>query len=55
VNKSRKMKWVGYVARKGHKKGASRIFVEKPVGKRLLERPRCKWEDNIKIGLQVVE
>ena len=24
----------------------------KPEGKRLLGRPRCKWEDNIKMDLQ---
>ena len=26
----------------------------KPEGKRPLERPRCKWEDNIKMDLQEV-
>jgi hypothetical protein len=26
--------------------------VERSEGKRLLERPRCKWECNIKMGLQ---
>jgi hypothetical protein len=26
--------------------------VEKPEGKRPLERPRCRWEDNIKMDLQ---
>ena len=26
----------------------------KPEGKRLLGRPRCKWEDNIKMDLQEV-
>jgi hypothetical protein len=24
---------------------------KKPVGKRHLARPRCKWQDNIKFGL----
>jgi hypothetical protein len=24
----------------------------KPAGKRPLERPRCRWEDNIKISLK---
>ena len=27
-------------------------LVGKPEGKRLLERPRRRWEDNIKIDLQ---
>jgi hypothetical protein len=29
-------------------------LVEKPEGKRPLERPRCRWEDNIKMDLQEV-
>ena len=31
-----------------------RISVGKPEGKRPLERPRRRWEDNIKIGPQEV-
>jgi len=31
-----------------------RLLVGKPEGKRPLERPRCKWEGNIKMGLQEV-
>jgi hypothetical protein len=30
------------------------VLVEKPEGKRPLERPRRKLEDNIKMGLQEV-
>ena len=29
-------------------------MVGKPEGKRALGRPRCRWEDNIKIDLQEV-
>jgi hypothetical protein len=29
-------------------------FGWKPEGKRPLERPRCRWEDNIKMNLQDV-
>jgi hypothetical protein len=32
-----------------------RVLVGKPEGKRLLGRPRRRWEDNIKIDLQEVE
>jgi hypothetical protein len=32
-----------------------RVLVGKPEGKRPLGRPRRRWEDNIKMGLQVVE
>ena len=31
-----------------------RVLVGKPVGKRPLGRPRCRWEDNIKNDLQKV-
>ena len=30
-----------------------RVLVGKPAGKRPLGRPRRRWEDNIKIDLQV--
>jgi len=31
-----------------------RLSVGKPEGKRLLEKPRHRWEDNIKMNLQKV-
>jgi hypothetical protein len=34
--------------------GEERVLVGKPEGKRLLGRPRCRWEDNIKTDLQEV-
>jgi hypothetical protein len=42
------------VARIGDKRGAYRVLVEKPDGKRPLERPMRRWEDNIKMNLQEV-
>jgi hypothetical protein len=54
VAKSRKMRWVGHVARMGEKKGVHRVLVGKPEGKRPLGRPRRRWEDNIKRVLQEV-
>jgi hypothetical protein len=52
VIKSR-MGWEGHVAR-GEEKGVYRVLVGKPEGKRPLGRPRCRWEDNIKMDLQEV-
>jgi len=54
VIKSRRMKWVGHVAHMGERRGACRVLVGKPEGKRLLGRPRYRWEDNIKMDLQEV-
>jgi hypothetical protein len=42
------------VERVGVGRGVHRILVGKPEGKRPLGRPRCRWEDNIKIDLQEV-
>jgi hypothetical protein len=39
----------------GEERGVHRVFVGKPKGKRPLERPRRRWEDNIKMDLQEVE
>jgi hypothetical protein len=36
------------------RRGAYRVLVEKPEGKRPLRRPRYRWEDNIKMDLQEV-
>jgi hypothetical protein len=36
----------------GEKRIAYRILVGKPEGKRLLERPRRRWVDNIKMDLR---
>jgi hypothetical protein len=52
--KSRRMRWAGHVARMGEKRGAYRILVGRPEGRRPLGRPRRRWEDNIKIDLQEV-
>ena len=54
VIKSRRMRWVGHVARMGEERGAYRVLVGKPEGKRPLGRPRRRWEDNIKIDLKEV-
>ena len=53
VVKSRRMRWAGYVARM-EDRGVHRVFVGKPEGKRSLGRPRCRWEDDIKMDLQEV-
>ena len=54
VIKSRIIRWVGHVARMGERRGVYRVLVGRPEGKRPLGRPRHRWEDNIKMGLQEV-
>jgi hypothetical protein len=52
VIKSRRMKWAEHVARRGEGKGVYRVLVGRPEGKRPLERPRRRWEDNIKMDFR---
>jgi len=49
VMKSRRMRWMGHLALMGEGRGVYRVLVGKPEGKRPLERPRRRWEDNIKM------
>jgi len=48
------MRWMGHAALMGERRGAYRVLVGKPEGKRPLGRPRHRWEDNIKMDLQEV-
>jgi hypothetical protein len=43
-----------HVARMGKEGRVYRALVGKPKGKRPLERPRRRWEDNIRTDLQEV-
>jgi hypothetical protein len=51
VIKSRRVKWAGHIACMGEGRGAYRILVGRPEGRRPLGRPRHGWEDNIKMDL----
>ena len=42
------------MARMGEGRGVYRVLVGKPQGKGPLARPRRRWEDNIRMELQVV-
>jgi hypothetical protein len=54
VIKSRRIAWIGHVARVREKRGVYRVLVGKREGKRPLGRLRCRWEDNIKMDLREV-
>jgi hypothetical protein len=50
----RRLRWAGHVARMGEERGAYRILVGRPEGRRPLGKPRHRWEDNIKMDLREV-
>jgi hypothetical protein len=51
---SRRMRWAGHVARIWERRDVYRVLVWKPEGKRPLERPKRRCEENIKLYLQEV-
>jgi hypothetical protein len=52
VIKSRRIRWAGHVARIEQKRGAYRVSLGKPEGKRPLVRPRSRWRIILKLILQ---
>jgi hypothetical protein len=54
VIKSRRKRWVAHVALTGVRKGAYKVLVQKPEGMRPFERPKRRWENNIKKDLREV-
>jgi hypothetical protein len=44
----------GACSSEGEWRGVYRVLMGKPEGKRPMGRPRCRWENNIKMDLQEV-
>jgi hypothetical protein len=53
-DKIKKKEIGGACSSDGKERGVNSDLVGKREGKRPLGRPRCRWEDNIRIDLQVV-
>jgi hypothetical protein len=51
---TRKLLKMGHVASMVEGRRVYRVMVGRPEGKRQLERPRHRWEDNIKMDLRDV-
>jgi hypothetical protein len=52
VIKSKIMRCAWHVVCVGEGRDRYRVLVGKPEGQRPLGRPRHRWEDNVKMGLQ---
>jgi len=48
------MRWLGQVTCMGDMRNADKILVGKPDRKRPRERPRRRWEDNIRMDLRKI-
>ena len=49
-----RLRCAGHVARMEEGRTALKILTGKPTGKRLLRRPRRRWEDNIRTDLEEI-
>jgi hypothetical protein len=49
-----RFRWAGHVTRNEEGRSAFKILTDKPTGKKHLGRPKCRWEDNIRIGLKEI-
>jgi hypothetical protein len=38
----------------GQMRNVYKALVKKPEGNRLLERPKCRWKENIKMDFEVI-
>jgi hypothetical protein len=54
VIKSRRMRWMGHVARMEAERGIHGVLVGMPEGRRPLGKPRRSWEVNIKMDLREI-
>jgi uncharacterized protein YebE (UPF0316 family) len=52
--KSKRMRWAGYVAGMGRREMHIGFWWESIETKRPLGRPRCRWEDNIKMDIKEI-
>ena len=52
VIKSRRLSWTGHAARV-EKVGVILILTDKPTRKILFGRPRYRWENNIRMDLEI--
>ena len=49
-----RLRWARHVARVEEGRSAFKILTGKPTEKRPLERPRRRWEDNIRMDLEEI-
>jgi hypothetical protein len=48
------MRWAGHVKRTGEGRDVYSVLVGRPEDKKLLGRPRRRWEDNLKMDLREI-
>jgi hypothetical protein len=52
--KSKRIGWMGHVARMRIMTNAYRILIEEPKGLRPIRKSRFKWKDNVRMDLNYI-
>ena len=55
VIRSKRLRWVGHVARMDEGRSSFKILTGNRTEKRPLGRPRRRWEDNIRMDLEEID
>ena len=53
--KSQRLKWLGHVERMPKEREVTRIYKWKPFASRPIGRPKNRWEDDVRKGLQTMK
>ena len=54
IARVRRLRWAGHVARMEESRSNFKILTGNTTGKRLLGKPRRRWEDNIRMDLEEI-
>ena len=54
MNKTRRLRWTGHVARVEEGRTAFKILTGSPAGNRPIGRPNRRWEDDIRMDLKEI-
>ena len=55
IHYDHRLRWAGHLVRMEEGRSVFKILTGKPTGKRPLGRPRRRWEDTIRMNLEVVQ
>jgi hypothetical protein len=53
--KSQRLKWLGHVERMPKEREVTRLYKWKPLASRPVERPKTRWEDDVRKDLQTMK
>ena len=50
--KAQRIRWIGRIIKMGKERTAKRIREQRPIAVGRIDRPRCRWEDDVRVNLE---